>query len=118
MSGAERTFLALSVAMTFLACGVAQATCQDDYKFRKDKREHFTGSALASSAIATATDNKLLAFGVVAAYGGYIELRDSKHEGWCGSWQDFAYDLLGNLVGLGTQHIFIGPNRIWFKKEF
>lgn len=118
MTRAERTFLALSVALTFLACGVAQATCKDDMQFRRDKQQHFYQSALGSAAVATVTDSKWIAFGLVAAYGGYVELRDSKHEGWCGSWQDFAYDLLGNLAGLGTQHVFIGPNRIVWKKEF
>jgi len=117
MSGAERTFLAISVAMTFLACGVAQATCKDDMQFRRDKQEHFLGSGVISGVVAHATDSKTAGFVTSAVVGAAIEISDSKRDK-CGSWQDFAYDLLGNLAGLGTHHVFIGPNRIWFRKEF
>ena len=117
MSGAERTFLAISVALTFLACGVAQATCQDDMQFRRDKQQHFVGSGVISGVVAHATDSKTAGFVASAIVGAAIEISDSKRDK-CGSWQDFAFDLLGNLAGLGTQHLFIGPNRIVWKKEF
>lgn len=95
----------------------ANATCQDDYKFRRDKQEHFLGSGVISGVVTEVTDSKLAGFISSAAVGAAIEISDSKRDK-CGSWQDFAYDLLGNLVGLAGQHVFIGPNRIWFRKEF
>ncbi len=117
MSRAERTFLAISVALTFLACGVAQATCKDDMQFRRDKQMHFVGSGVISGVVAHATDSKTAGFVTSAVVGAAIEISDSKRDK-CGSWQDFAFDLLGNLAGLGAHHIFVGPNRIVFRKEF
>jgi len=111
--------MALSVASTFLVLGVSQAsaTCRDDYKFAPDKQKHFVGSGVISGVVAQATDSKTAGFFASAIVGAAIEISDSKRDK-CGSWQDFAFDLLGNLAGLGTQHLFIGPNRIIWKKEW
>lgn len=119
MSAARRTVLALSVAFTFLVLGVGQAsaTCRDDYQFAPDKQKHFAGSALISGFVAQTTDSKWAGFFASAAIGAAIEISDSKRDK-CGSWQDFAFDLLGNLSGLAGQHLLIGPNRIVFRKEF
>lgn len=117
MTGPERTFLAISVALTFLACGVAQAKCKDDLQFHRDKQLHFVGSGVISGTVTHVTDSKLAGFIASAAVGAAIEIRDGNLDK-CGSWEDFAFDLLGNLAGLGSHHIFISPNRIWFKKEF
>jgi putative lipoprotein len=96
----------------------AHASCPDDLVFRADKQKHFAGSVLMAGAGATATGNMLAGFLASAAVGAGIELNDSKHPGKCGSWQDFAYDLAGSLVGVAGQHWLIGPNRIFFHKEF
>jgi len=96
----------------------AHASCPDDLVFRADKQKHFAGSVAMAGAGAAATGNKLAGFLASAAVGAGIELHDSKHPGKCGSWQDFAYDLAGSLVGVAGYHWLISPNRIFFHKEF
>jgi uncharacterized protein YfiM (DUF2279 family) len=104
-------------AVVAIVCQPANATCKDDMQFRRDKQMHFVGSGVISGVVAHATDSKAAGFVTSAVVGAAIEISDSKRDK-CGSWQDFAFDLLGNLAGLGTHHIFVGPNRIVFRKEF
>ena len=100
-----------------VVCQPAEATCQDDFKFRQDKQKHFAGSGVISGTVAHVTDSNTAGFLTSAAIGAAIEISDSKRDK-CGSWQDFAYDLAGAALGLATNHWFIGPNRIIFKKEW
>lgn len=69
-------------------------TCDDDWRFRQDKQEHFVGSIIMAGAFNAATDDPWKAFGASIAIGGTYELVTG-----CASIQDFGYDVLGSAIG-------------------
>lgn len=115
MNGAERTFLAISVAMTFLACGVAQA---DDWT-GKDKAQHAQAGALiggiAAAAAQSPTVGCLMAVGAGIAKEAYDTQHPEKHTA---SYKDATVTAAFGCLAAKFTSLVIGPNRIWFRKEF
>lgn len=114
MSRAERTFLAISVAMTFLACGVAQA---DDWT-GKDKAQHAQAGALiggiAAAAAQSPTVGCLMSAGAGLAKEAYDAMNPSKHTA---SFKDFAVTSLAGCLTAKVSGLVIGPGFVIFKKE-
>ena len=115
MSRAERTFLAISVAMTFLACGVAQA---DDWT-GKDKAQHAQAGALiggiAAAAAQSPTVGCLMAVGAGIAKEAYDTQHPDKHTA---SYKDATVTAAFGCLAAKFSSLVVGPNRIVFKKEF
>lgn len=114
MTRAERTFLALSVAMTFLACGVAQA----DEWTGKDKAGHAQAGALIGGIAAAASQSPtvgcLMAVGAGIAKEAYDTQHPDKHTA---SFKDFAVTSLAGCLTAKVSGLVIGPGLILFKKE-
>lgn len=115
MSRAERTFLAISVAMTFLACGVAQA---DDWT-GKDKAGHAQAGALiggiAAAAAQSPTVGCLMAVGAGIAKEAYDTQHPDKHTA---SYKDATVTAAFGCLAAKFSSLVVGPNRIVFRKEF
>lgn len=108
----------LAVCGLLMASGsTAHATCKDNYQFAPDKQKHFVGSIAMASAATAATKSGWAGFAISTAIGGAYEIADSKRDK-CGSWQDFAYDLIGSALGASGTHILIGPRFIGWRQEF
>ena len=114
MTRAKRTFLAISVAMTFLACGVAQA---DDWT-GKDKAQHAQAGALIGGIAAAASQSPTV--GCLMAVGAGIakEAYDSQHTGHTASGKDATVTAAFGCLAAKFASLVVGPNRIWFRKEF
>ncbi len=115
MTRAERTFLAISVAMTFLACGVAQA---DDW-IGKDKAGHAQAGALIGGIAAAASQSPtvgfLFAVGAGIAKGAYDSQHPDKHTA---SGKDATVTAAFGCLAAKFTSLVVGPNRIVFRKEF
>lgn len=83
-----------SLILVFATSVHAFKTCDDDWKFRQDKQEHFAGSIVMAGTFNAVTDDPWKAFGASVAVGGAYELVTG-----CASRQDFGYDVLGSAIG-------------------
>ena len=114
----SRAALAALLAMTITAASAAQ----DDMQFRQDKQIHFGGSIGLGAIANLITESPWKAFAGCSAVGGVIELLPKVTGHGVASKQDFAYDVagcaFGAFIGFKVKGLFIGPDRIIFKKEF
>lgn len=92
-------------------------TCDDDWRFRQDKQEHFVGSIIMAGAFNAATDDPWKAFGASIAIGGTYELVTG-----CASIQDFGYDVLGSAIGAYVGYkikgLIVAPNFVGYETSF
>lgn len=115
MSRAERTFLAISVAMTFLACGVAQA---DDWT-GKDKAGHAQAGALIGGIAAAAAQSPTVGCLMAAGAGLAKEAYDAQHpDKHTASYKDATVTAAFGCLAAKFTSLVVGPNRIVFRKEF
>lgn len=114
MSRAERTFLAISVALTFLACGVAQA---DDWT-GKDKAQHAQAGALIGGIAAAAAQSPTVGCLMAAGAGLAKEIYDTQHPGHTASAKDFTVTAVAGCLAAKVTGLVFGPGFVFFKKEF
>lgn len=108
-------------AIAVLMLATAHAS-QDDMEFRQDKQIHFGGSIGMGAIANLITESPWKAFAGCSAVGGVIELLPKVTGHGVASKQDFAYDVagcaFGAFIGFKVKGLFIGPNRITYRKEF
>ena len=115
MSTQERVFLAFSVAMTFLACGVAQA---GDRWGDEHVKGHLAGEAVIGTVSGLVIESKPAAFAVALVPGLYREQWKKRHGYDSYSASRLAADIAGAAIGVYVGRCVIADRSITCNVEF
>ena len=97
---------------------LAAAAAQADQWTGQDKTQHALGGFAIGSLTTALTKSKTAGCLTGAGVGLVKELADSRSDKHTASGKDFAVTALASCLGAQFSGLFIGPNRITYRKEF